>query len=522
MKPRHPDLALVPDTPVVSSPSGVTDRHLADAGAVRNTLIQLMSNLAGVVFTGGLTLFLVRALGASGYGHYALAVSIASLLVLPTGLGLPMAVGRFLADHRGDIDQLRGILRLGMKLQVPAALLATAGLFAAAGPVASAYGDRHLAWPLRFMALSVVGQAMFGFLSYAGTSLRQSAVGLRMAVLESATETSTSIVLVLAGAGAAGAALGKAVGYAVATAAGLYLMLRLLGRAHRRGSPRPRVGARQVLGYAGATFVVDLGVTVIAQVDILLIGALLTSRAVGSFSAVLRIMTVLGYLGTAVAGGVAPRLSFGNGSPDTQTLAKAIRYLLMVQGLVLAPMLVWSRPIVQLLLGSGYPSSPEIMQVLSVMAFVSAPVAVISVSVTYLGGAQRRVGIVLATLVLGLLCTYGLLRMVGLVGAAIADDLVASAYVVANLWICTRLVSLDVRILALTFGRTLLAAGAMALTMFLAGTNHLSPAQWVVGAAAGAIEYASILVVTGELSFAELRAVAAMLLGGARASASRG
>jgi O-antigen/teichoic acid export membrane protein len=519
VKPRHGDLALEPDTALVSTPGDVTDRHLADAGPVRNTFIQLMSNLAGLVFTGALTLFLVRALGASGYGRYALAGSIATLLVLPTGLGLPMAIGRFLADHRGDIDQLRRTFRLGMRLQVPAALLASAGLFAAAGPVANAYGDRHLAWPLRFMALSVAGQVLFGFLSYAGTSLRQSAVRLRMAVLESATETSTSIVLVLAGAGAAGAALGKAIGYAVATAAGLYLMLRLVGGVHGRGSARPGVGARQVLGYAGASFVVDLGFTAIAQVDILLIGALLTSQAVGSFSAVLRIMTVLGYLGTAVAGGVAPRLSFGDGSPDVQSLEKAIRYLLIVQGLVLAPMLVWSRPIVQLLLGSGYGSSPEIMQVLSVTAFVSAPAAVISVSVTYLGGAQRRVGIVLATLVLGFLSTYGLLRVVGLVGAAIADDLVASAYVLANLWVCTRMVTLDVRRLALTFARTVLAAGAMSLTMLLAGTNHLSPAVWVVGAAAGAVEYASVLVLTGELSFAELRAFAAMLMGRATSSA---
>jgi O-antigen/teichoic acid export membrane protein len=481
-----------------------------------------MTNLAGVVFTGALTLFLVRALGASGYGQYALAASIAGLLVLPAGLGLPMAIGRFLADHRSDVDELRGILGLGMKLQVPAASLATLGLVVAAGPLARAYGDPHLAWPLRFMALSVIGQIVFTFLSYAGSSLRQSGVGLRMAVIESATETSTSIMLVLAGAGVAGAAVGKAFGYALGTAAGLYLMRRLLSGARRRGGGPLRVTAREVLGYAGATFVVDLGVSVIAQVDILLIGALLTSVAVGSFSAVMRIVTVLGYLGTAVAGGVAPRMSFGSGSPDTQALSQAIRYLVIVQGLVVAPMLIWSRPIVHLLLGTGYPNSPEIMQVLSVMAFVAPPAAVISVSVTYLGAARRRVRIVLATLVLGVICTYGLIRTVGLVGAAIADDAVAVAYTLANLWICTRLVTLDIRRLALSFGRTLLAAGWMAVGLLAVGTDHLTPAQWVLGATAGGVCYASILVVTGELSLTELRTVATKLSSRARPSISPG
>ena len=56
---------------------------------VRNTLLQLTSQIAGLVFTGGLTLYLVRALGASGYGVYALAVSIGGLILTRRGWGCP-------------------------------------------------------------------------------------------------------------------------------------------------------------------------------------------------------------------------------------------------------------------------------------------------------------------------------------------------------------------------------------------------------------------------------------------------
>lgn len=491
-------------------------RPPADLGAARNTLLQFMSNMAGVVFSGALTLFLVRALGASGYGRYTLAVSIAALLVLPSGLGLPMAIARYLADHRTDVRQLQAILVLGLRLQVPAALICTIGLFVAAGPVAQAYGDPHLVWPVRWVALSVMGQALFGFLNYAGTSLRRSSIPLRTAFAESVTETSSSIVLVLLGAGAAGAVLGKSIGYAIATLVGLHLMLRLLGRFRTDDRPRPKVAAREVLRYASATFVVDLGMTVVARVDILLIGALLTSAAVGTFGAVLRFVTVLGYLGTAVSGGVAPRLSLGGGSPDTWAFNQAIRYLLLVQGLVLAPMIVWGKPLVDLLLGSGYPQATPIMQLLSVWAFVSAPAALLSVSVNYLGAAQRRVKIVLVTLVLGIVSTYVLLDLIGLVGAAIADDFVAFAYVTANLWICTQLIAVDVRSLVRSVGRILLAAGVMALVLLIVGTDHLSPAQWLVGAAAGGIAYLGTLFVSGEVSMHELRAVGAKFLAAAR------
>jgi O-antigen/teichoic acid export membrane protein len=251
-------------------------------------------------------------------------------------------------------------------------------------------------------------------------------------------------------------------------------------------------------------------------VDILLIGALLTSVAVGSFNAVLRIVTVLGYLGTAVSGGVAPRLSLADGSPDTRAFNQGIRYLLIVQGLVLAPMIVWAKPLVELLLGSGYPQSAVIMQVLSVTAFVSAPAALLSVSVNYLGAAQRRIKIIFLTLVLGIVSTYVLLDVIGLVGAAIADDVVACAYVAANLWLCAQLISVDVRSLVLSVARIVIGASAMALVLRIVGTEHLSPAQWVVGAAAGATAYIGILFISGEVSLLELRAITGKFLSATR------
>ncbi len=358
------------------NPGPAGDDHgadLADPGAFRNTLLQLANQVGSGLFTAGLTLYLVRALGASGYGLYALAVSIAGLLALPAGFGLPMSIGRFLADHRVDRDQLRAILALGLRLQVPLAAAVSIGLFVAAEPLAHAYHDPGLTWPLRWAALAIIGQTLFGFLSYACMSIRRVAVGLYMGIIESATETLSSVALVLAGAGAAGATLGKAIGYGVASAAGFYLTLRLLGGLRRRAAVRPNVGTRAVISYAGATFIVDVGISAISQVDILLIGALLSSAAVGSFSAVVRMLAVLSYLGVAVAGGVAPRLSLGGGAPDARAFGQGIRYLLILQGLVIAPMVVWAKPIIDLLLGPGYGRSVAILQVLTLGALWRRP-----------------------------------------------------------------------------------------------------------------------------------------------------
>jgi O-antigen/teichoic acid export membrane protein len=480
----------------------------ADPGVVRNTLLQLTSQVAGLVFTGGLTLYLVRALGPSSYGVYALAISIGGLLLYPAGLGLPWSVGRFLADHREDVNQLRAILLLGVKLQAAASLVASAALFALAGPIADAFGNPQLGWPLRWVALSIVGQAMFGFLTSAVTSVRRVSSALSMALIESATETATSAGLVLAGAGAAGAALGKAAGYGLAAIAGLYLTARLVSGLRPGAPAKVAVGARAIMRYAGAMLIVDVTWGAIAQIDVLLVGAVLTSAAVGSFGAVTRILLVLGSLGLAVSSSVAPRLSLKGGSPDTRAFIQGIRYLLVVQGLVIAPLLVWAQPIVELLLGSRYHSAPAILRVLTVQAFVSSPAALISVAVTYLGEARRRVPIVLGTLILGLIVTYILIRSVGVVGAAIGDDVVQVVYIGAHLWICSRLMTLDLRALGISCLRTLAAAAVMALPMLAFGTQNLSVLGWIAGLTLGTLAYVVVLVVTGELTTGELQSLA--------------
>jgi len=500
-----------PAPPAASPAHDQQDGAVADPGPARNTLLLLLSQVANLGFTGGLTLYLVRALGPANYGIYALALSISGLVIFPAGLGLPMAVGRFLADHRSSAHQLREIFKVGLKLQVPAALLAGTVLFALSGTVADAYGDPHLGWPLRWAALAVFGQAMYAFLSSVATSVRRVSVGFWMSLIESAAETSTSIALVITGAGAAGATLGKLIGYSVASLAGLYLTVRLLGRARHAGGESREVSLRTLTQYAGVMLVVDVTWSAITQVDVLLIGALLSSTAVGSFGAVLRLLGVLGYLGTAVSAGVAPRLSLAGGAPDVRSFEVALRYLTIIQGLVIAPMLIWAKPIVDLLLGSQYRSSEEILRVLTLYYFVGGPAALMTVAVTYLGEGRRRVVIMLATLGLGLVATYVLIRSVGVVGAAVADDVIQVFYVAGNLWICSTLITLDLRRLMWSGLRTLLAAGAMALVLLAFGTAHLSPVQWLGGLAGGGVAFAAVLLLTRELSVAELQGVGAKL-----------
>jgi O-antigen/teichoic acid export membrane protein len=176
-------------------------------------------------------------------------------------------------------------------------------------------------------------------------------------------------------------------------------------------------------------------------------------------------------------------------------------------------MIVWATPIVTLLLGESYRSAADILQVLAVFSFASAPAALLSLSVTYLGAAHRRVGVVLVTLALGIALTYVLLVTIGLVGAAIADDAVAIVYVAANLQLCARLVGLELRPLAGTLVRTLCAATVMGAVLWTFGRDHLTVADWIIGGCAGVLAYLATLLLGGELTFGDVRAGAATIRG---------
>jgi hypothetical protein len=79
-------------------------------------------------------------------------------------------------------------------------------------------------------------------------------------------------------------------------------------------------------------------------------------------------------------------------------------------------------------------------------------------------------------------------------------------YVPAHFWICKRMIGLPVRPVVVTFGRTLVAAGVMALVMLAFGFEELSPADWILGGAAGAVAYCVALLAIGELKRSELTA----------------
>jgi O-antigen/teichoic acid export membrane protein len=479
------------------------------AGLARNAGIVLASQLTTAAFTAILTIFLARRLGPEEYGVLAVAMGIGAVLVLPADAGLSSSVARFLAERREERGATSALLADALRLKLAIALVVCAALFALAGPIADAYGIAGLVWPIRAIAVAVFGQTVLMLYNGAFIALGRMGLQWRVTVSESAVEFATSIALVLLGAGATGAAFGRAAGYLFGAVVGLALAVRLLGRGVLPSRLRHGHGfARQIAGYARALVIVDSAFTLFEQIDVLLIGAYLGATAAGLFQAPLRLATFLHYGGVAGGSAVAPRLArTPHSPPDADAFMDGLRWLLLTQAALMAPVVVWAAPLLHLGLGGDYGESAAVLRGLAPYIYLSGIAPLVSLGVNYLGEAPRRIPIAVGAILANLVIDVILIPRIGIVGGAIGSDVGYAVYVPLHLAICRRELGVDLRPLLGVLGRGLLAAAAMGCVLALAGTSAtLSIGQWVVGLMLGPLAFLAVLLLSRELHVADLRA----------------
>lgn len=494
--------------PVAPDEQSAPKRSAASEGdtILAGSVYALLSKFVGAGFTALLTLYLVRALGPSGYGDFALAVGVGTLIALPADFGVSSSTSRFVAENRGRPAALAALVADAVRLKLITSLVVSGALIALSGPIAAAYGA-PLTWPLRFIAIAVAGQNfMFLFLG-AFVAVRRNATTVTIAFGESAAEFGTSLALVLLGAGATGAAAGRAIGYSVGGLLALALGAHALRwpLAYRRRGRQPSTG--RIVRYAIPLMLVDGANALFSSIDLLLIGVFLDTRHVGLFSAPLRLLILFGYPGLAIASAVGPRMArTADRQPDAAALARALRLLVLIQSFAIVPLIVWAHPIVRIALGERYRGSISTVEVLSISVYLSGFAPLLSISANYLGAAARRIPLMISAVVLDGLIDVILIPRIGIVSGAIATAAAYGLMVAGHVAICRRYVRLELIPVGRSAGRALLAAAAMAGVLAAFGTDP-PPLMLVAGAVLGTLVFVLALIAVGELSRRELTSV---------------
>ncbi len=296
---------------------------VASDSVSRNAAFAVVTRLTTAAITAFLALFLARKLGPQVYGYLALAMAIANVASFLADLGITAATPRFLAERGHSRSAVASVLGEALRLKALAAVPVSVLLFVLAGPLTSVFDAPEADWALRGMAIATLAQGFFLFVIATFEALGRIAVNLRVVALESLLEGSAVVVLVLLGGGAAGAAFGRAIGYTIGAAIAFAYILRVVGAPRIGSSAESGLRPRDIARYAGALLIIDALFRAFAQIDVLLIGAIVGGgRAVGLFDLPMQIAWFLHYPAGAAASAVAPRLARRPGhEPQVDTFA---------------------------------------------------------------------------------------------------------------------------------------------------------------------------------------------------------
>jgi stage V sporulation protein B len=502
----------------------------------RSTGFAFLAQMVGAGLTGVLTIFLGRALSATQYGALTFALSVVVIATLFADLGITPSTGRFMAERREDPTAAAAVFRLGTRLKLRVGLLASVALFALAAPICHAFGTDAAVWPLRGLAVALLAQSMFLLLLGAFIALGKVRYNVLVATVESVVEVLASVVLVVLGGGATGAAFGNAIGYTVGLLFGLAVARRAIGSLRARAvqaspgpqdSPQPQaspepqassqplITAREIFAYARPLLLVDAAFRVFASIDVLLIAALVGGGApVAAFGLSMRLTIFLEYPAAAVASAVAPRLARRRaGESQVPLLAQSLRYLLIVQMLLTAPLVIWSSAILHLLFGDKYPGAPAVLQALAPFVYLSGIAQLATLAVTYLGDARRRVPIAVAMLAVNVAIDVVLLPRIGIVAGAIGTSGAYAVWVPAHLWILHRRAGLALWPLALSTLRTCLAGAAMVGALAALGTGHVALPLMAAGLLLGPAVYVATLFAVRELTLGDVARLRGIVTG---------
>lgn len=426
-------------------------------GVAYQTALILGARVVGAVSTAVITIALARLLGVSGYGDYALALTIATLVGMFASLGVDSATSRWVAEGFNRGEAVWRAVRVGLRIRTILASVTFGLLFLLAGPVATLFGSPGLADAVRAATIALFFSAGFSWVSGVYEGLRGGVMLAVVSLVKALVEFVVVVGLLAAGFGVVAALLGNAGSYAAAVGVGIWALRRHL----RRGDESSQeVTGQEILRYGMHIWLAGVAWLLFERVDLVLLGAFIDTTAVGLYDAPWRVATILGLLGLSLASAVAPRLAAADAGDAARLLTKALRVGLVFYVLFGVIIAFAARDIVILLLGQEFARSADVLRVLTPYIVLIGFAPIVSRALDYLGGVEVRKWIALAAFLVNLVLDLILIPTVGLLGPAIATGVAIFVFVAGHYVVVARRVPLDHRRILATFLRALLSAAA--------------------------------------------------------------
>lgn len=398
------------------------DTHMKEV--LRGSTVAASLKMLGMGLGFGYNMLLARLLGAEGVGIYYLALSVTSIAVVVSRLGLDNVLLRFTAANaaQGDWEKIAGVYRKGILIAAGASAVVSAIVFSSAFWIAdNFYSEPALTRPLQLMAIAILPMSLLVLHAELLKGLKK----IRDATLiNSVGVPLVSIPLLLLLRDLLGV-LGAVTAYVVATVLVFFVGINLW----RRATPQIR-GVRgdfdthSLVATAFPLFVVALMNLIMKQINILLLGIWSESEMVGIYGIVMRTAALTSsFIPMAIVSIAAPKFAELYAEGDHHALEAFARNVVMlgvpIAAFVVLPFVIAPSWVLGFF-GSDFSIGATALVILAMGEFVNVATGPVGFLLIMTGYEKAQRNNVIVGVCLNVLLSVILIPRCGIIGAAIA------------------------------------------------------------------------------------------------------
>ena len=399
------------------------DRHLREIAS--GSFLALIARVLGGLSAYAFALLISRAYGAAGLGLYSLSVTLLTILVTLGGLGLGASAVRMVPQYAAanNLAAIRHLYGLMVKLVLPIAVAIAALLYVFASFVAeSVFHNPSLAPAFRIVSMvlpllaivrvnieMVRGFKNIGFSEY----LRSLHVPFLGAII--------LVLMLWIGSDAYAAVTSYSLGVIAAfLLSAPYMVLKLRGFPVRKDKA---LQSRELLGVSMPMLSGEIMSLSVGRVDMLMIGLLASTTAVGLYDIPFRLAAGVGLILASINMISAPKFSELFWSNDMEGLRRVVRMTSRVLFWSAAPILIalLVAPTFWLgLFGEEFRGSYLVLILLAIGQFVNAASGSVGCFLNMTGNHKVLGRITVAAILLNIVLNALLIPPFGIIGAAFA------------------------------------------------------------------------------------------------------
>ncbi|MDG5819723.1 flippase [Natronococcus sp. A-GB7] len=413
---------------------------------------------------------LARLLGPTDYGLLFLALSILSIFLTFSKLGIARSAARYISEYKEtNPGQVPHIVRSSFWMNALTIAITCLVLLFSHRAIAVRVGEPNLAPFLLLGVLYLIFETLFVYFKYMLQGFERIEHSVLVKVTRNAGTAVFAVAFVLLGFGAFGALGGYIFASFLSTVVGAVLVrdnyTESISHVMEDGLRR-RIAEYSVPITATSTMAnLDKGM------DIVLIGFFLNPAAVSFYVVANQITTFIDKPMSAAGFTLSPTFGAEKAKQNTERAGRIYEYTLLTALTFYIPatagLILVAGPVVELLFGSEYRGAVPVLQVLAVYAVFVAVLEITSHSLDYLGRARTRAVIRGVAAVCNLLLNIVLIPTVGVVGAAISTVVTHGAYTLACVLLIHYEFGLDVGKITKRLGRILGVTASMSLVVFV-------------------------------------------------------